>query len=253
MASLKRLLKNWNNQRNRRTILRRFSMASIGSSDWLAGAEEKFGGMRYVNRRAISPSDSRTRDEVDNTPSVGGDRMSEFNHGYGEYYQSHLQPYVEQRQERFTICEIGILQGTGLAIWCDLFPNSRVIGLDFELGYFNDNFETLKKLGAFSQNSPEIYHFDQFDSKNTEYLHEILNGDKVDICVDDGCHANEAVLTALKSFSPHLNNDFVYFVEDNKNVHVKIRNLYDQFNIQKYDISEGLTVISNRKRGFRVL
>ena len=52
-----------------------------------------------------------------------------------------------------------------------------------------------------------------------DYLHEILNCGKIDIRIDDGNHSNEANLTTLKCVLPHLNDEFVYFVEDNQNVY----------------------------------
>ena len=106
------------------------------------------------------------------------------------------------------------------------------------------NYEILRKLGAFSKNSPEIYQFDQFNTQNTENLENILKGDKVDICIDDGCHADEAILTTLKCMKPHLSNDFVYFVEDNKQVHKNIRSLYEQFQVRYFRRGGGLTIIS---------
>ena len=59
------------------------------------------------------------------------------------------------------IAEFGILKGTGLAIWCDLFPDARVIGLDIDLGHFEENRSTLERRGAFKQNKPELHEYDQ--------------------------------------------------------------------------------------------
>ena len=172
--------------------------------------------------------------------------MSQRYNGYADLYQSYLEPFVNQRDRVYTICEIGILQGTGLAIWCDLFPNSRVIGLDLELSYFNENFDKLRELGAFSQNSPEVHQFDQYDNHNTEILQKLLGGRTVDVCIDDGIHTNEAILNTLKCMTPYLSEEFVYFIEDNKNVHIEISSLYKQFCVQFSDIGLGLTVLTNK-------
>ena len=170
--------------------------------------------------------------------------MSNLHHGYGESYQEFLKPFVKQRYERYTICEIGILCGTGLALWCDLFPNSRIIGLDFELSYFNDNLDRLSILGAFSKNSPEVYQFDQY-ACNTEVLNEILNGDKVDICIDDACHQEQAILNTLRCMSSHFKDNFVYFIEDNWKVHTEIVSLYKHFYVRTGGKKGGLTIITN--------
>ena len=81
-------------------------------------------------------------------------------------------------------------------------------------------------LGAFKTNSPEIYEYDLF-VYSSEYLGEVLNGDKIDICVDDGNHSEITILTTLASVLPHLNNKFVYFIEDNRLVHRKIKLMYE--------------------------
>ena len=71
----------------------------------------------------------------------------------------------------------------------------------------------------------ELHEYDQF-VYSADYLHEILNGDKIDICIDDGNHSNEAILTTLNSVLPHLNDEFVYLVEDNQNVYEEICKLF---------------------------
>ena len=81
-------------------------------------------------------------------------------------------------------------------------------------------------LGVYSTNSPEFYEYDQY-VYSSEYLGEILSGDKFDICVDDGNHSEITILTTLASVLPHLNNNFVYFIEDNRLVHKKFSLMYE--------------------------
>ena len=236
MSRLSKAIREW---KYKRITTRKFQGNFIGSKEWLTEVEEKYGGVVQIENRATSLLDRYT----DYVMQQGGDRMSNLLNGYSDFYQSFLELFVVQRYEKFTVCEVGILRGTGLAIWCDLFPNSRIIGLDLELSYFEENYRNLRKLGAFSQNSPEIYQFDQFNTENTENLENILKGDKVDICIDDGCHADEAILTTLKCMKPHLSNDFVYFVEDHKQVHTKIRSLYEHYHVHYFKRGGGLTII----------
>ena len=173
MQLLGKTVKNWG---RRKRTLRLLRNAPIGSANWLAGTEGKYGGKVNVSCRATSHLSSSDSEKTAVSMHRGGDRMSQRYHGYAKVYQSYLEPYVDHRDQTFTICEIGILQGTGLAIWCDLFPKSRIIGLDIELSYFNDNYDKLKQLGAFSQNSPEVYPFDQYDNHNNELLPNLLGG-----------------------------------------------------------------------------
>ena len=100
------------------------------------------------------------------------------------------------------------------------------------------------KLGAFSANSPEIYEYDQF-VYSSEYLGKIINGGKFDICVDDGHHSEITILTTLASVLPHLNKNFVYFIEDNPLVHKKIKLMYEDMTVHSND---QLTVITPKKK-----
>ena len=90
--------------------------------------------------------------------------------------------------------------------------------------------ENLVKLGAFSANSPEICEYDQF-VYSSEYLGKILNGDKIDIRVDDGHHSEITILTTLASVLAHLNKNFVYFIEDNPLVHKKFKLMYEDMTV----------------------
>ena len=168
---------------------------------------------------------------------IGGDRI--LYHGYAQKYSEYLFPYVREGVD-VTLAEVGVLQGTGLAIWCALFQKGRILGFDIDLGHINGNMENLKSLGAFVGNQPELYEFDQF-LDNTKHLKKILNGDKINVCIDDGLHSVESILCTMKSMMPHLAEGFVYFVEDNRTIHREIRSLYSNLVID----NEGeLTIIS---------
>ena len=149
-------------------------------------------------------------------------------HGYAKDYSKYLKPL--DREERLVIAEVGILRGNGLAIWCDLFPNSRILGLDIDTSHFEENRQNLLDRGAFSSNNPEIHTYDQF-IPGKETLSEILRGDKFDICIDDGCHLDEAILCTLESMMPHLSRRFLYFIEDNSNVHNAIKFQYPNLDV----------------------
>ena len=136
--------------------------------------------------------------------------------------------------------EVGILKGTGLAIWCDLFKDGRVLGLDIDLSHTLGNLENMKRKGAFKNNLPELHHFDQF-LDNTDYLRNILHGDKINVLIDDGHHSNKAILTTLNSAFPFLAKKFVYIIEDNAFVHEEIRKIHPQLQINNY---KSLTIIN---------
>ena len=176
----------------------------------------------------VSPLDPRSSMEIRQRRLVGGDRM--LNHGYAKRYERYLRPYVHS-ENPVVLVEIGIFRGTGLAIWCDLFENGRIIGLDIDLGHIESQMGILESLGAFARNRPQLHEFDQF-LDNTEYLGSILNGARIDICIDDGQHSSESILTTMNSVMPHLADHFVYFVEDNRQVRREIADQYSQWNVE---------------------
>ena len=164
-------------------------------------------------------------------------------HGYAPKYAQYIKPYLG-RHGRPTIMEIGILCGTGLAMWSDLFPASRVVGLDIDLSHARANMHALKVMGAFRESDPELYEFDQF-APDSNQLAAFLKGDRVDICIDDATHESEAILQTLEHVMPHMNESFVYFVEDNAIVCDEIRARYPGYQIEACG---ELTIISHSAR-----
>jgi hypothetical protein len=183
-----------------------------GSTEHLIAMEKQFGGYREnVVRRVVSSLDPRTTKEVETGGMRGGDRM--FHHGYAEAYSKALAPFLLRRDAVLTVVEIGILHGSGLAMWSTLFPNADIIGLDIDLEYTTTNLPFLRARGAFATEDPELHRFDQFkDDENT--ISKILSGRKIDICIDDGYHSPTTVMNTAEAIAPHLSNEFVYVVED---------------------------------------
>lgn len=218
------------------------STSQPGNLRWLIETEQKYGG--YIDglpRRVMSKHhDSHSRAKLERRLMQGGDRM--LFHDYAKTYARYLAPFVSSSPSHsLTLIELGILKGTGLAIWCDLFESGRIIGLDIDLEYFNANMDNLKGLGAFANNIPELHHFDQYED-NRKYLGDILGDDKIDIFIDDGVHDPEAIMKTMECVIPYLSDQFVYFVEDNKWVHLQIRQNYPDFAVASYG---RLTVVTS--------
>jgi hypothetical protein len=210
--------------------IQRLCKSTVGSHDWLIGTELLYGGIHTnVKRDKVSPFDPRTKDELKTGGMVGGDRM--YHHGYSSYYAKYLKPFLQRK--KILLIEIGILRGTGLAIWCDLFPKGRIIGLDIDLSHYKNNLPKLFKMGAFTKNQPELYEFDQYID-NEKYLATLLGGEKVDICIDDGNHSDEPIKTTFKSIFPHLSETFIYFIEDNTSVTPDLIATYPQLNVYTF-------------------
>ncbi len=208
-----------------------------GTADWLIRSEIAYGGfVTGVARRKVSPLDSRSAADLAFGGMTGGDRM--LHHGYADVYAQYLRPFLAVRE--ITLAEFGILQGTGLAIWCDLFPKAHVLGLDIDLAHFENNKATLIRRGAFAQNAPVVREYDQL-VENSDRLTGILAGRTLDIVIDDGLHSLDAIVRTWRSVRPHLSHRFVYFIEDFDGVLEQCRSEFSTFDCNSFGI---ITVIS---------
>lgn len=215
-------------------------ISPLGTKDWLIGTEIKYGGrISNVPRNKVSPKDPRTQKQLNQGGMTGGDRMLHLN--YAEHYAEYLASFINKRK-KVVVAEFGILQGTGLAIWCDLFPKGTVFGFDIDLSHINNNLDRLKYLGAFKNNQPRLYEYDMY-LNNTNYLGKILNGKKIDIGIDDGVHDFGTIINTLKSVWPYLADNFVYFIEDNEFVHRKIRLMLPGLKVEHHGL---LTIVSKQ-------
>lgn len=182
--------------------------------------ETKYAGGINLKLKPVKPS---PLDTVPNPQSVfDGHRMqAEGNprvHNYAPTYAENL----PDTESRIVIVELGILRGVGLAVWCDLFPNARVIGLDVDLTHFDENRRNLVARGAFAKNRPEVYEFDELSPAAPRHLADLLGPDKIDVFIDDALHYDAAILKAMADVMPLMAEGGVYFVEDNTKVHQKI-------------------------------
>jgi hypothetical protein len=215
----------------------RFLKPSRGSAAWLVRSEVVYGGLiSDVPRQKVSPLDRRTQAQLQFGGMTGGDRM--LHNGYGPVYARYLERFLDNRN--ICLAEFGILKGTGLAIWCDLFPDARVFGFDIDPSYFEANRADLVRRGAFKSNWPEVHEYDQLVESN-EKLSRILRGQTLDIVIDDGLHSVEAVVMTWHSVKPHLSSKFVYFIEDYGGLLDRCDSEFEGFNRRSYG---PMTVVS---------
>ena len=221
-------------------FLSKYPTAEPGSTAWLVATELKFGGRHTgVQRNRVSPSDPRSEEQLKAGGMIGGDRM--LHHGYADHYSRHTSRFV-RRSAPVTVVEVGILLGGGLALWSELFPSGRIIGLDIDLQHTRGNLANLRARGAFTHAPPELYEFDQF-ADNIELVLAILKSNRIDIAIDDGFHSDETILKTIESLRPFLAEDFTYFIEDNDTAHVKIAEQYPEFRVTNFG---QLTIVESR-------
>ena len=194
-----------------------------GSYQWLVLTEAAYGGIQ------LSAKDQERQTGRQTNGVQGGDRMTPLYHGYGTYYAEFLAPFVNGQQPSILV-EVGILNGSGLAIWCDLFQSTRVVGLDIDLENFTKDYPRLVSAGAFSKCEPEAHWFDQLDLfKGTEVLEKLFTKNSIEVVIDDGCHTLESIKLTFKMIQPYLAKNFVYFIEDNYGTYEQMSTIYPQY------------------------
>ena len=181
------------------------SAAEVGSKGWLVERERRYAPVRDRGRGATSVVAPKAR-----LLNSGGDKMSASRNGYAEAYAALLAPWVGSGP---TLVELGVFKGTSLAIWCDLFPSGRVIGMDVELERFRRNVPRLRRRGAFVAAEPVALEFDAFQP-DTGALVDALAGRRIDIFIDDGPHEPSAQIAVARAIAPLLATDALYIIED---------------------------------------
>lgn len=144
------------------------------------------------------------------TVDLGGDKMASLRNGYARSYARLLASRLNRTQ---TLVELGVFQGVSLALWCDLFPEATIIGLDIDFARFDSHRTALVERGAFSSNAPLLTLFDAFVPDSSPLIDE-LSGRSIDVFVDDGPHHIEAIVATAKVVVPLMGPDSLYVVED---------------------------------------
>ena len=137
--------------------------------------------------------------------NLGGDKMAADRNGYAEVYARLLGRMEPQR-----IVELGVFQGASMALWCELFPDAEVVGLDLSLDRYHANVAALKGRGAFTVNSPLLHEWDAY-SDDAEFLRDL---GAIDVFVDDGPHTRDAIQNVLGLVGPLMADGGLYVVED---------------------------------------
>ena len=159
---------------------------------------------------------------------AGGDRCCV--NDYDKIYNNYLP------KDPKVLVEVGVFTGTGLRVFSDYYPNTRIIGLDISP-------ETVKDPGR-----AEVHYLNQTDPKG---LNKILNGDKIDVVIDDGLHRAFSMVNTYNYFREYLNDDAVYFIED-ISLQTKMNSLiHDCVQFQPNPRHGRIAVITKHDKGIR--
>jgi hypothetical protein len=176
------------------------------SEGWLISRERQYAPQVGVLPGLTSPTNLNAYHAVD----LGGDKMASLRNGYGRNYAPLLAPRLGEVR---TLVELGVFQGVSLALWCDLFPEAKVVGLDIDFGRFRAHATFLEQRGAFSTNAPDLVRFDAFAPDATPLVDE-LDGRFIDVFIDDGPHHIDAIVATAKAIVPLMGAGSLYVVED---------------------------------------
>jgi hypothetical protein len=158
---------------------------------------------RYAPQTGVLPGVfSEAERERLGDSNAGGDKMGPDRNGYADAYSRVLSGLDPQ-----LVVELGVFQGVSLAMWCDLFPDAYVVGLDLDFDRFEEHRPFLVERGAFCVRRPSLIKFDA-------YSDQCPNLDMIDLFVDDGPHTESAIRNVLSLFGPRMSPDGVYVVED---------------------------------------
>ena len=212
---------------------------NLSDPEYLQFLELKYGGYVTNVPATIKSCDVSSIYEGNHT---GGDRMNVFFHNYSVKYSQYLEP-LRHSKKTIYLLEVGILKGTGLAVWDEYFDNKKIYGFDYDLGNFEQNRNYLLELGAFSKELPTLRFYDQF-ADNSKTLEETFVSQKIDVVIDDAYHSDQSIINTFNELQPYLNESFVYFIEDNRTAWKKLQIRYPQYNFD-YNDNE-LTVVTKK-------
>lgn len=188
-----------------------------GTSKNRAGPWEDIAALFSQEPRVIGVDDLRSAEAkfthdakvITRHGDLGGDRMG-FN-GYAPIYAKYL-PHVLGATAP-AIAEVGILAGTGLAMWTELFPKSKVFGFDINTATYESNIASMKQDG-FQDSHVNVTHLDQQSVNASQVLKASVGDTRLSIVTDDGMHVPETNVKTFKDVKPLLAERFVYFIED---------------------------------------
>lgn len=163
--------------------------------------EAQFAPAVEQGRGVFSP-----KDKSHHAPyNLGGDKMAGDRNGYAHVYAALLKDLNPQM-----VVELGVFRGASMALWCELFPEAQVVGLDLDFDRFRENEPNLRDRGAFTVNFPLLHEWDAYGD-DIDFLADLPG---IDLFVDDGPHRADAIRNTVGLIGPLMNSGGVYVVED---------------------------------------
>ena len=185
-------------------------------ADMLIAAERKFAPTLVTAPRVVSPFDTPTH-----PTNRGADKFDKLGNNYGKAYAEILDGITPD-----VLIELGVLTGVSLAVWCELYPDCQVIGLDVDLERMD--WDGLVSNGAFKLNRPSVFVWDAFDPQ------PLPTPVRVDVFIDDGPHRVEAIRRTAQFMKPLMNDGGRYVVEDVPEAAQVLRDIWPDHEVKQW-------------------
>jgi hypothetical protein len=128
-----------------------------------------------------------------------------------DYVQTIYDPMFKVWQHsEINFLEIGVYNGESMKLWSDYFTNAKnIVGVDiFERTSLSEVKDNLKDYDVNLHKFDSFRDTDKFEEFSKQYT------DGFDVIIDDGHHHFESQINTFKQFSPLMNKDGVYIIED---------------------------------------
>jgi len=138
----------------------------------------------------------KIKDKIIEVTKLGLTDKAEY-HAYEEVYPFLLDKFFDKK---YNFLEVGIALGGGLKILSELFPESNIYGVDWNINNLQIDLNEYKNIQVFESN--------QCDSKFLDNL------PMLDFVTEDASHQVSDSMQTFELLEPKLNSGAVYVIED---------------------------------------
>ena len=164
------------------------------------------------------------KDEMDESQTIIKEKFIEVSklgltdkadyHAYEEVYPFLIDKFLGKK---CNILEVGVALGGGLKIFSELFPESKIYGVDYDLSQMTVNVDDFSNV--------EVFELSQADPTLPDKL------PMLDFVTQDASHQRELSIRTFELLKPKLNPGAVYVIEDIYDIY------YDDYcNDDRFDI-----------------
>lgn len=154
------------------------------------------GRMKRIEINEMNEDQQKIKDKFIEVSKLGLTDKADY-HAYEEVYPYLLDKFLGKK---CNILEVGVAKGGGLKILSELFPESNIYGIDWDLSQLEVDIDSLSNV--------QVFRGDQRDSALMEKLPEL------DFVTEDASHQFNDSITTFELLKPKLKYGAVYVIED---------------------------------------